>query len=77
MTEQSAVLTAATATNARQRKAISDALRSSPFAQMIGKLWQGASILIRVRDDEDLESIVSGIRSRIESVSGARYRRDA
>ena len=75
--EQTAIITAATASTAHERRSVIEALRYSPFAQMIGQSWQGARILIRVHGDEDLERVVSGIRSRIEAVSGIRYNRYA
>ena len=76
-TEKSAVLTAATASTDWERHAAIEAVRHNPFAQLIGQSWLGARIIIRTRDDENLEHVVSGIRSRIERVSGIRYRRDA
>jgi hypothetical protein len=71
-----AILTAATASDTRQRQLVIEALRYNPFAQMIGQSWRGARILIE-SDGQDIENVVNGIRSRIESVSGLRYRRDA
>lgn len=75
--EQTAILTAATSSTDWERNAAIEAIRYNPFAQMIGQSWRGARILVTTRDEENLEHVVSGIRSHIERASGIRYRRDA
>jgi hypothetical protein len=74
MNEQSAILTA---TTAYDRNAAIAAARHNPFVTMIGQSWAGARLLIRTQDGENLEHVVSGIKSHVERASGIRYRRDA
>ena len=75
-TEKSAILTATTKSSDWERNAAIEAVRYNPFVQLIGQSWRGARILIRTNDDENLEHVVSGIRSHVERASGIRYRRD-
>lgn len=76
-TEKTAILTASTASTDWERKAAMEAIRHNPFVTMIGQSWLGARLLVRVDNDQDFESVVSGIRAHVERASSIRYRRDA